>query len=82
MKNLTYDYKHNQISYYQEFIAILFVFSCSSYKSKNPSPTKTGYNYISPSHKTIIDVIVGKFPGVEIIGNNIGFGNTKVLPSY
>ena len=59
--------------------AILFVFSCSSYKSKNPSPTKTGYNYISPSHKTIIDVIVGKFPGVEIIGNNIGFGNTKVL---
>ena len=59
--------------------AILLVFSCSSYKSKNPGPTKTGYNYISPSHKTIIDVIVGKFPGVEIIGNNAGFGNTKVL---
>ena len=59
--------------------AILFVFSCSSYQTKSSGATNTSYNYISPSHKTIIDVIVGKFPGVKIIGNNGGFGNTKVL---
>ncbi len=59
--------------------AILFVFSCSSYQTKSSGATNTSYNYISPSHKTIIDVIVGKFPGVKIIGNNVGFGNTKVL---
>ena len=61
------------------FFIIFFVLSCSSYKSKSSGPTKNSYNYISPAHKTIIDVIVGKFPGVKIIGNNTGFGNTKVL---
>ena len=34
---------------------------------------------ISPAATTLIDVIVGKFPGIRVIGDNVANGNPKIL---
>ena len=34
---------------------------------------------ISPAATTLIDVIVGKFPGISVIGDNVANGNPKIL---
>ena len=49
--------------------------SCSS-TSKTTSSSSQG---ISPAALTLIDVIVGKFPGVKVIGNNVGNATPKIL---
>ena len=49
--------------------------SCSS-TSKTTSSSSQG---ISPAALTLIDVIVGKFPGVKVIGNNVGNATPKII---
>jgi len=59
-------------------ILLLFLsalISCSS-TSKTTSSSSQG---ISPAALTLIDVIVGKFPGVKVIGNNVGNATPKIL---
>tara|TARA_S200000501_G_scaffold359050_1_gene384490 strand:+ start:1033 stop:1338 length:306 start_codon:yes stop_codon:yes gene_type:complete len=34
---------------------------------------------ISPAASTILDVIVGKFPGVKVIGDNVANSNPRIL---
>ena len=34
---------------------------------------------ISPAATTLLDVIVGKFPGIRVIGGNVTNGNPKIL---
>ena len=42
--------------------------------------SKPSSNYsISPAATTLLDVIVGKFPGVKVIGYNVGNSNPKIL---
>ena len=59
-------------------ILLLFLsalISCSS-TSKTTSSSSQG---ISPAALTLIDVIVGKFPGVKVIGNNVGNATPKII---
>ena len=49
--------------------------SCSS-TSKTTSSSSQG---ISPAALTLIDVIVGKFPGVKVIGSNVGNASPKII---
>ena len=62
----------------KRIILLLFLsalISCSS-TSKTTSSSSQG---ISPAALTLIDVIVGKFPGVKVIGNNVGNATPKII---
>ena len=52
--------------------------SCSS-TSKTTSSSSSSSQGISPAALTLIDVIVGKFPGVKVIGNNVGNATPKII---
>ena len=63
----------------KQILSILLVsilINCSSTSGTISSSTKSG---ISPMALTIIDVIVGKFPGVKVIGNNVGNTSPKII---
>ena len=55
---------------------VSILISCSSTSGTTSSSTKSG---ISPMALTLIDVIVGKFPGVRVIGNNVGNTSPKII---
>jgi len=55
---------------------VSILISCSSTSGTTSSSTKSG---ISPMALTLIDVIVGKFPGVKVIGNNVGNASPKII---
>ena len=55
---------------------VSILISCSSTSGTTSSSTKSG---ISPMALTLIDVIVGKFPGVKVIGNNVGNTSPKII---
>jgi len=58
-------------------ILIVFILiSCSSTSGTTSSSSNSG---ISPAALTIVDVIVGKFPGVKVIGNNVGNTSPKIM---
>ena len=52
-------------------------FSCGI-QNKGVSKPSSGF-YISPAATTLLDVIVGKFPGVKVIGDNVANSNSKIL---
>jgi len=54
---------------------VSILISCSS-TSGTTSSSNSG---ISPAALTIVDVIVGKFPGVKVIGNNVGNASPKII---
>jgi len=63
----------------KQILSILLVsilISCSSTSGTISSSSKST---ISPMALTIIDVIVGKFPGVKVIGNNVGNASPKII---
>ena len=63
----------------KRILSILLVsvlISCSSTSGTTSSSTKSA---ISPMALTLIDVIVGKFPGVKVIGNNVGNATPKII---
>jgi len=55
---------------------VSILISCSSTSGTTSSSTKSA---ISPMALTLIDVIVGKFPGVKVIGNNVGNTSPKII---
>jgi len=59
------------------FLLLLFyiLISCSS-TSETIVRKNSG---ISPAALTLIDVIVGKFPGVKVIGDNVANSTPKIL---
>jgi len=57
-------------------ILIVFILiSCSS----TSGTTSSSNSSISPAALTLVDVIVGKFPGVKVIGNNVGNASPKIM---
>ena len=56
-------------------LIVSILISCSS-TSGTTSSSNSG---ISPAALTIVDVIVGKFPGVKVIGNNVGNASPKIM---
>ena len=61
-----------------KIFSILIVFiliSCSSTSGTISSSNSS----ISPAALTLVDVIVGKFPGVKVIGNNVGNASPKIM---
>ena len=63
----------------KQILSILLVsilISCSSTSGTISSSSKSA---ISPMALTLIDVIVGKFPGVKVIGNNVGNTSPKII---
>jgi len=56
-------------------LMVSILISCSS-TSGTTSSSNSG---ISPAALTIVDVIVGKFPGVKVIGNNVGNASPKII---
>ena len=56
-------------------LIVSILISCSS-TSGTTSSSNSG---ISPAALTIVDVIVGKFPGVKVIGNNVGNATPKIM---
>ncbi|MDG2174028.1 MAG: TonB-dependent receptor plug domain-containing protein [Flavobacteriaceae bacterium] len=57
-------------------VLVSILISCSSTSGTTSSSTKSA---ISPMALTLIDVIVGKFPGVKVIGNNVGNTSPKII---
>ncbi len=58
------------------FLFYLF-FSCGTSNSTLSKPSSS--LSISPAASTILDVIVGKFPGVKVIGDNVANSNPRIL---
>ena len=60
-----------------QLIIIIFFCSCGTQNSKISKPSAT--ITISPAATSLLDVIVGKFPGITVIGDNVANGNPKIL---
>ncbi len=60
-----------------QLITIIIFCSCGTQNSKISKPSAT--ITISPAATTLLDVIVGKFPGITVIGDNVANGNPKIL---
>ena len=60
-----------------QLITIIIFWSCGTQNSKISKPSAT--ITISPAATTLLDVIVGKFPGITVIGDNVANGNPKIL---
>ena len=57
-------------------LIVSILISCSSTSGTISSSSRSS---ISPMALTLIDVIVGKFPGVKVIGNNVGNASPKII---
>ena len=62
---------------YTILLIIVLISSCGA-QNKSMSKPSSGLS-ISPAATTLIDVIVGKFPGIRVIGDNVANGNPKIL---
>ena len=51
--------------------------SCGTQNNSVSKPS-SGFS-ISPAATSLLDVIVGKFPGITVIGDNVANGNPKIL---
>lgn len=59
---------------------ILFLVLLCSCGTQNNSVSKPSSGFsISPAAISLLDVIVGKFPGITVIGDNVANGNPKIL---
>ena len=56
-------------------LIVSILISCSS----TSRTTSSSNSSISPAALTLVDVIVGKFPGVKVIGNNVGNATPKII---
>ncbi|MDG2172440.1 MAG: TonB-dependent receptor plug domain-containing protein [Flavobacteriaceae bacterium] len=56
-------------------LIVFILISCSS----TSEITSSSNSSISPAALTLVDVIVGKFPGVKVIGNNVGNASPKIM---
>jgi len=60
-----------------QLIIIVIFWSCGTQNSKISKPSAT--ITISPAATTLLDVIVGKFPGITVIGDNVANVNPKII---
>ena len=58
-------------------IALITICSCGTQNS-NMSKPSAGLT-ISPAATTLLDVIVGKFPGITVVGDNVANANPRIL---
>jgi len=56
-----------------------FIILCSCGTQNNNISKPSADLSISPGATTLLDVIVGKFPGIRVIGDNVANGNPKIL---
>ena len=56
-------------------LIVSILISCSS----TSGTTSSSNSSISPAALTLVDVIAGKFPGVKVIGNNVGNATPKII---
>ena len=63
----------------KRILSILLVSIFISCSSTSVTISPSSKSAISPMALTLIDVIVGKFPGVKVIGNNVGNASPKVM---
>ena len=66
-----------KIKHYTLLTAFIIFCSCGIQNNKMSKPS-SGLS-ISPAATTLLDVIVGKFPGIRVIGGNVTNGNPKIL---
>mgnify|MGYP002878343015 FL=1 len=60
-------------------LTIILVIFCSCGTKNNAISKPSSSLTISPAATTLLDVIVGKFPGIRVIGDNVANGNPKIL---
>ena len=66
-----------KLKHYILLTAFIIFCSCGT-QNNNISKPSAGLS-ISPAATTLLDVIVGKFPGIRVIGDNVANGNPKIL---
>ena len=64
------------IKYFQIIIIIIFC-SCGTQNGKMSKPSAS--ISISPAATTLLDVIVGKFPGITVVGDNVANASPRIL---
>ena len=66
--------------YLKQLYIIFFLFLLCSCGAQNNSISRPSAGVsISPAATSLIDVIVGKFPGIDVIGDNVANGNPRIL---
>ena len=65
-------FKHTLI-----IIFLLLFWSCGTQNSNLSRPSAD--ISISPAATTLLDVIVGKFPGINVVGDNVANSSPKIL---
>ena len=60
-------------------IFIILILSVLISCSSTSGTTSSSNSGISPAALTLVDVITGKFPGVKVIGNNVGNATPKII---
>ena len=65
------------LKHYTLLFAFILFCSCGTQNNSISKPS-SGLS-ISPAATSLLDVIVGKFPGITVIGDNVANGNPKIL---
>jgi len=73
------NYKSINFCFMKRILSILLVSIFISCSSTSGTISPSSKSAISPMALTLIDVIVGKFPGVKVIGNNVGNTSPKII---
>ena len=63
----------------RNYLIILFILFCSCGTQNNNISKPSSSLSISPAATSLLDVIVGRFPGITVIGDNVANGNPKIL---
>ena len=79
MEAICYQTNYKPINTQMNRIIILLMLSALISCSSTSKTTSSSSQGISPAALTLIDVIVGKFPGVKVIGNNVGNATPKII---
>jgi len=79
MEAICYQTNHKPINTQMNRIILLLMLSALISCSSTSKTTSSSSQGISPAALTLIDVIVGKFPGVKVIGNNVGNATPKII---
>ena len=79
MEAICYQTNHKPINTKMNRVILLLMLSALISCSSTSKTTSSSSQGISPAALTLIDVIVGKFPGVKVIGNNVGNATPKII---
>ena len=79
MEAICYQTNHKPIKNQMNRIILLLILSALISCSSTSKTTSSSSQGISPAALTLIDVIVGKFPGVKVIGSNVGNASPKII---